>query len=294
MKFIKLTVFLVGCVSLVACSGFEPGVEGTQETQSTSSTGNLGSFQASLSPVHNLGTSQTYQVSFNNSTNYSGQIQFTVDRSSIVMTPGQQDILIDVSPTQANVTPGSQVDLTVTVNAPYRSPSFSNRQIGLVVTGNGGEQSTLSFPLTIRPVVDIELRECAYQNNATLDDCWNAPASMDIRPHSAGVTLRFTNCDPTSDHIVHGNGLVRHQPTNQPLPQANSATNCAGSYTVQVAATDTGNGSYYMHDTQGGGQARQINFGVTNPMSAKAASVADDFDRGPSNAGSCHDPVGTN
>ncbi len=277
---------------VVACSGFESGVEdGTAQGLSTS-TGDLGALSASVDAKQKLGNDEVYAIQFTNSTNYSGLVRFEVDRTQLANIEGQEDVAISITPDELNVQPGEDVNLFLNISTPFQSPSFINQQIAVLAKGVDGQQSELKIPLTVEPIVEVQLKECDYQNNATLDECWNAPGSIDLRAHSAGVTLQFTNCDPTSSHIVHGNGPIRHQPTNQPLPQATSDTNCAGTYRVQIAADENGQGSYYMHDTQGGGQRRLINFGVQNPLAARAASVADSFDRGPSNAGSCHDPVG--
>ncbi len=277
---------------VVACSGFESGLkEGSAQGFSTS-TGDLGALSASIDAKHKLGVDEVYAIQFTNTTNYAGLVRFEIDRSQLTTINGQEDIDLSITPAELNVQSGEDVNLFLNISTPFQSPSFSNQQIAVLAKGENGQQSELKIPLTVEPIVEVQLKECDYQNNATLDECWNAPGSIDLRAHSSGVTLQFTNCDPTSSHIVHGNGPIRHQPTNQPLPQATSETNCAGSYRVQVAADETGQGSYYMHDTQGGGQRRLINFGVQNPLAARAASVADRFDRGPSNAGSCHDPVG--
>ena len=300
----RLFVFAILATSLIGCTGYESkkfesdgsqSLSSQNQGQSTNQNPNapLGTLTASVNAAMSLGEIQTFNAVYQVDDEYSGPVRFTVDRTPLMGIEGQQDISITVDPGILNVTPGQRVDLEIEVNTPFRSPSFDIQQLKIVAYDDNDKMIEAPMSLSVASVINIELRECDYQNNALLDQCWSIPESIDLRAHAQDVELRFTNCDASRDHVVHGNGPIDHQPVNNPMDPAVSATECTGSYVATIAGDFTGDGTYYMHNTQANAQRRTINFGMVSPASAAVASSADKFDRGASNTGeTCHDPVG--
>jgi|GEM_PF-4407829 len=226
-----------------------------------------------------LGDTKTITFEYTVASDISGPLRLSVDQSALAGVQGIEDVSFAITPASVVATPGMVFTAALEITTLVKAPSFSEQSIQVLIEGDSGNAVTTTVPLAVSPVLEIRMYACDYRNNATLDECWNRPASMDLRAHAQQIQLRFHNCDPASGHIVHGNNPIEHGDRSTAMAAANSKEDCGGMHIATVEGDSTRSGTYYFHDTQNTGQARMINFGIASPLNAKVASVADAFDR---------------
>lgn len=207
----------------------------------------------------NLRGSDTMSVTITVQSGITGTLNLSVDRSLLDSALlANSDVTISLSPASIvldGVKTSYKVDVSLSTTS--HAPSFKssldttsgdqgNFRIKASLAG-GSDLAEAVVPLAISPVLEIRLMD----GNHT----WDPPNSafpMAIRNHAQGVTLRFVNYDTTTDHVVHGNGLIPHQGSAVPLqPQmmtkAPAAGQPGGSYEVVMTSAQAATGSFYCH-----------------------------------------------
>ena len=221
----------------------------------------LGSLSAASSADLELGDELIQTVTITAASDFSGEIDLSVDRSSIMAVSGQQDIVITLTPASVNLAAGASADIEVKVESLLSAPSFAMSQLKIVASASDDSalDAETNLGVQVRPVVTMRM----FGGNVPADR-WDRPATINFRAHSQDLLIRFANMNTDSTHIVHGNGAIPHQNVGMPSDAAANAGEEGGVYEVTIDANDTA-GSYYYHDIENGNFRRFMNFNQANP-----------------------------
>ena len=227
---------------------------------------------SSLSDVNlDLGEEITQTVTITADSSFSGQVDPSVDRSGLQSINGQNDVEITLTPSSVTLASGQSVDVDVKVKTLLSAPSFNLSAVKIVASA--ADQSALDAESNLNIQVNGVVTMRMF-GGAVPADRWDRPATINFRPHSPELLIRFVNMDTADTHIVHGNGSIPHQNTGMPSAAAANDGEEGGVYEVRISETETNDGSYYYHDIENGTFRRFMNFNRANPAAATSLSVA--------------------
>lgn len=240
-----------------------------------------------------LGETQKINGSLRAGDDFNGTVNLSIDRTQLNAKDLENNVNISIQPSSLQMSAGQSNSFVVTITTDTMSPSFDLSNVSIIVKDAAGERDdvTTNLSLKVEPIFEVKMLGASDVPDQRWDPAVN---NVSFRDHSAGLKLRFINTD-TQGHVVHGDGAIPHGSIGNPLQQGQA-------YEVDIEAGTVDDASFYYHDIENGGDARDMNFGVANNAAAATlkmaanAQVKLDNARTPASEkpkGTCHDPVGT-
>jgi len=213
-------------------------------------------FCAAQSQTLRLGVSKIVNVALSAAPDFEGDVALTVERNALDLIDTRATITIQLSQTSLHLTPGSRTTIPVRVATDTLAPTVLGSLFHVVATRMGGPAATatIEVPLTVDPIYDVYLHGGA-------PEVWDANAvgtPARFAPHLGGLTINFHNLDTAATHIIHGNGIVTHQNTAQPLAKSPGGGADGGVYSIRLTQTTPQTGSFYCHVHENNGLARTV------------------------------------
>ena len=207
-----------------------------------------------------LGTSSQHKYSVTSAAGFEGKVKISlyIESTDFKALDSLSATKITVDPQVLEMGAGETQEVTVTVDVGTQSPSMNMGDKGasftLVAAGDNDESKEAVTNFSIMPEMRVEVRGVDGASMVWTPDL----KDISFRSHADGLTLKFVNMEKNATNIIHGNGDIPHQPTNQPLAPAVGDED-GGTYNVTIADDDD-SGSFYSHSYEGGGQRRNVTF----------------------------------